>query len=55
MLTKNLAILYFDLPMSSDYTSLMSGGVLSGAEVEFMSASLIGAKGQWDSFHQFRD
>jgi hypothetical protein len=50
MLTKNLAILYFDLPMSSDYTSLMSSGVLSGAEVDFMSGSLIGAKGQWDSF-----
>jgi YD repeat-containing protein len=50
MLTKNIAILYFDLPMSSDYTSLLSGGVLSGQEVDLMSGSLIGAEGQWDPF-----
>jgi len=25
---KNIVMLYFDLPMSSDYTSLLSGGVL---------------------------
>jgi YD repeat-containing protein len=50
MLTKNIAILYFDLPMSSDYTSLLSGGVLSGSEVDFMTGSIIGAEGKWDSF-----
>jgi len=50
MLTKNIAMLYFDLPMSSDYTSLLSGGVLSGDEVDFMSGSVIGAEGRWDPF-----
>jgi YD repeat-containing protein len=50
LLTKNLAMLYFDLPMSSDYTSLLSGGVLSGAEVDQMGETLIGAEGHWDSF-----
>jgi hypothetical protein len=40
MLTKNIAILYFDLPMSSDYTSLLSGGVLSGHEVDLMTGSI---------------
>jgi len=50
MLTKNLAILYFDLPMSSDYTSLLSGGILSGTEVDFMTGSIIGAEGKWDPF-----
>ncbi len=50
MLTKNIAILYFDLPMSSDYTSLLSGGVLSGREVDLMSGSIIGAEGRWDPF-----
>jgi YD repeat-containing protein len=50
MLTKNIAILYFDLPMSSDYTSLLSGGALSGREVDLMSGSIIGAEGQWDPF-----
>ena len=50
MLTKNVAMLYFDLPMSSDYTSLLSGGVLSGSEVDLMSGSIIGAEGRWDPF-----
>ena len=50
MLTKNIAMLYFDLPKSSDYTSLLSGGVLSGDEVDFMSGSIIGAEGRWDPF-----
>src|SRR3984893_8958929 len=36
LLTKNLVILYFDLPMSSDYTSLLSGGVLSGTALDQM-------------------
>lgn len=50
MLTKNIAILYFDLPMSSDYTSLLSGGVLSGREVDLISGSIIGGEGVWDPF-----
>jgi YD repeat-containing protein len=50
MLTKNIAILYFDLPMSSDYTSLLSGGVLSGREVDLMGGSIIGAEGRWEPF-----
>ena len=52
ILTKNVAMLYFDLPMSSDYTSLLSGGVLSGQEVDFMSGSLIGAARRWVPFGQ---
>ena len=50
MLTKNIAILYFELPMSSDYTSMLSGGVLSGREIDLMSGSIIGAERQWDPF-----
>jgi YD repeat-containing protein len=55
MLTKNIAILYFDLPMSSDYTSLLSGGVLSGYEVDLMSGSIVGAERQWDPFVESGD
>ena len=50
LLTKNLVMLYFDLPMSSDYTSLLGGGVLSGIEIDRMGGEIIGAEGQWDSF-----
>jgi YD repeat-containing protein len=50
MLTKNIVMLYFDLPMSSDYSSMLSGGVLSGPEVDLMSGSIIGSEGQWDPF-----
>lgn len=50
LLTKNLAILYFDLPMSSDYTSLVSGGVLSGSEIDQMGGTLVGSEGRWDPF-----
>jgi YD repeat-containing protein len=49
MITKNVAILYFGLPLSSDYTSLLSGGVLSGMQTDFMTDSIIGAEGRWDS------
>jgi len=55
LLTKNLVMLYFDLPMSSDYTSLLSGGVLSGTEVDQIGGQLIGAEGQWDSFVESGD
>jgi YD repeat-containing protein len=50
LLTKNIAVLYFDLPMSSDYTSMLSGGILSGAEIDLMSGSIIGAERRWDPF-----
>lgn len=50
MLTKNIVILYFDLPMSSDYTSLLSGGVLFGPQLDLMGGTIIGAEGTWDSF-----
>jgi len=50
MLTKNIAILYFNLPLSSDYSSMLSGGALSCPEVDLMSGSIIGSEGQWDPF-----
>ncbi len=50
LLTKNLAILYFDLPMSSDYTSVLSGGVLSGLEIDEIGGDVIGAEREWDPF-----
>jgi YD repeat-containing protein len=50
MLTKNIAMLYFDLPMSSDYTSLLSGGVLYGPQIDFMGGTIIGTEGRWHSF-----
>ena len=55
MLTKNIAMLYFDLPMSSDYTSLLSGGVLYGPQIDFMGETIIGAEGRWDSFINSND
>jgi YD repeat-containing protein len=55
LLTKNLAILYFDLPMSSDYTSLLSGGVLSGLEIDQMGGGIVGAEGRWDPFVESGD
>jgi YD repeat-containing protein len=55
MLTKNIAILYFDLPMSNDYTSLLSAGALSGREVDRMSGWIIGAEQRWDPFPQSGD
>jgi YD repeat-containing protein len=50
LLTKNIAMLYFGLPMSSDYTSLLSGGVLSGSQIDKMGGQVIGADGSWNSF-----
>ena len=50
LITKNIAILYFDLPMSSDYTSLLSGGVLSGGHVDLMCGAVIGSEGRWHPF-----
>ena len=48
ILTKNIAMLYFDLPMSADYTSLLSGGVLTGSEIDSMSGAIYGLNGRWN-------
>lgn len=50
LISKNLAILYFDLPMSSDYTSLLSGGILSGMEFDEMGGQIVGADARWNPF-----
>lgn len=50
LLTKNVAMLYFNLPMSSDYTSMLSGGVLSGREIDLMGDDVIGEENQWNPF-----
>jgi len=52
LLTKNIGILYFDLPMSADYTSLLSSGVLSGIQIDEMAGDVIGAEGRWDPLLQ---
>lgn len=49
MLTKNIYLLCFDVPLSSDYTSAVSGGVMSPEEVDYMADQVIGAEGRWDS------
>jgi len=49
MLNKNVYVLCFDTPMSSDYTSAVSGGVMSPMEVDSMADQIIGAKGRWNS------
>jgi YD repeat-containing protein len=49
MLSKNVYSLCFEVPLSSDYTSAVSGGVMSPAEVDYMSDQVIGAEGRWDS------
>ena len=50
LLTKNIVILYFGLPMSSDYSSLLSGGVLSGPEIDQMGGRIVGGEERWDPF-----
>jgi YD repeat-containing protein len=52
LLTKNIGILYFDLPMSADYTSLLSSGLLSGTQIDEMAGDIIGAEGRWDPLVQ---
>ena len=52
LLTKNIAMLYFGLPMSSDYSSLLSGGVLSGLELDEMGGTIVGSEGRWDPFFE---
>lgn len=50
MITKNLVMLYFDLPLSSDYTSMLSGAVSSGDDVDYMTGEINGAGGYWHSW-----
>jgi len=50
LLTKNIAMLYFGLPMSTDSTSLLSGGVRYGWQFDQMGGQVIGADGAWQSF-----
>lgn len=41
--------------MSSDYSSLLSGGVLSGLEIDRMGGEVIGSEGQWHPFIEAGD
>jgi YD repeat-containing protein len=50
MITKNIVALYFSLPLSNDYTSILSAGVLSGKQIDYMSGNIVGAEGHWDSY-----
>jgi YD repeat-containing protein len=50
MITKNLVTLYFDLPLSSDYTSMLSAAVSSGDDVDYMTGEINGAGGYWHSW-----
>jgi YD repeat-containing protein len=49
MLTKNVYQLCFDVPLSSDSTSAVNGGIMSPEEIDYMSEQVIGAEGRWDS------
>jgi YD repeat-containing protein len=55
LLTKNLVMLYFDLPLSDDSTSLLSGGVPSGFQIDRMGGDVIGEEGQWRSWVESGD
>jgi YD repeat-containing protein len=50
LLTKNLLVLYFNLPLSSDDTSALRGGLQSGKEIDRMSGQIIGTEGRWNPF-----
>lgn len=47
MITKNVYLLCFDVPLSGDYTSAVSGGVMSPEEIDYMSDQVIGVEGRW--------
>lgn len=49
MLTKNVYLLCFDVPLSGDPTSAVSGSVMSPGEVDYMSEEIIGAENRWHS------
>ena len=50
LITKNIVMLYFNLPLSSDYSSLLSGGILSGSDIDCMGGDIIGGERRWDPF-----
>lgn len=47
MLTKNVYVLCYNVPMSSDFTSAVSAGVMSPEEVDYMSDEILGADKHW--------
>lgn len=49
MLTKNVYLLCFDVPLSGDPTSAVSGSVMSPGEVDYMSEEIIGEENRWHS------
>jgi len=50
LLTKNIYVLAFDLPLSNDWTSLVGAGVRTGAQVDWMGSEIIGSENRWDAF-----
>lgn len=47
MISKNVYLLCFDVPLSGDYTSAVSSGVMSPEEIDYMSDQVIGVEGRW--------
>lgn len=50
MLTKNIGILFYQLPLSDDPTSVLAAGVNSADDLDLMTEDLIGAEGAWNSW-----
>lgn len=48
MITKNVYLLCFDVPLSNDATSAVSSGVMSPDDVDYMSDQIIGREQRWD-------
>jgi YD repeat-containing protein len=55
LLTKNIYVLAFDLPLSNDWTSLVGAGVRTGAQVDWMGSEIIGSEKRWDAFVESGD
>ena len=49
LLTKNIALLYFNLPLSRDPSSLLSSGILTGFDLDQMGGQIIGVNRSWTS------
>ena len=47
LVTKNVALLYFDLPLSGDPSSLLSYGILTGLDLDQMSSQVAGVNPTW--------
>jgi YD repeat-containing protein len=47
LLSKNIYVLCFDLPLSDDPTSVLAFGPRTGAEIDVMTNEIIGAAGRW--------